>query len=184
MNQQSHNQLVSFIWRIADDCIRDVYVRGKYRDVILPMVVLRRLDTLLEPSKDAVLEEVRYQKEEMPSTMSAPVIKPPAAKAVATAKPKPKPAKNVVVTILPAATGGAIKAAPAITGGAARVAEVIKRLKGLKAAKPSTLKTLQSSLKSWFKPALRSDEVAAVIAALQSSGKISVKGTKVGYTLG
>ncbi|MFC5435182.1 N-6 DNA methylase [Rhodanobacter umsongensis] len=65
MNQQSHNQLVSFIWRIADDCIRDVYVRGKYRDVILPMVVLRRLDTLLEPSKEAVLEEVRYQKEEM-----------------------------------------------------------------------------------------------------------------------
>ncbi|KGI77347.1 type I restriction-modification system subunit M [Oleiagrimonas soli] len=65
MNQQSHNQLVSFIWRIADDCLRDVYVRGKYRDVILPMVVLRRLDTLLEPTKDAVLEEVRYQKEEM-----------------------------------------------------------------------------------------------------------------------
>jgi len=65
MNVSSHNKLVSFIWRIADDCLRDVYVRGKYRDVILPMVVLRRLDTLLEPSKDAVLEEVRYQKEEM-----------------------------------------------------------------------------------------------------------------------
>jgi len=65
MNHRSHNQLVSFIWRIADDCLRDVYVRGKYRDVILPMVVLRRLDTLLEPTKDAVLEEVRYQKKEM-----------------------------------------------------------------------------------------------------------------------
>lgn len=65
MNFSSHNKLVSFIWRIADDCLRDVYVRGKYRDVILPMVVLRRLDTLLEPSKEAVLEEVRYQKEEM-----------------------------------------------------------------------------------------------------------------------
>ena len=65
MNHAAHNQLVSFIWRIADDCLRDVYVRGKYRDVILPMVVLRRLDTLLEPTKDAVLEEVRYQKEEM-----------------------------------------------------------------------------------------------------------------------
>ena len=65
MNQTSHNALVSFIWRIADDCLRDVYVRGKYRDVILPMVVLRRLDTLLEPTKDAVLEEVRYQKEEI-----------------------------------------------------------------------------------------------------------------------
>src|SRR6056297_4239035 len=67
MNQASHNSLVAFIWRIADDCLRDVYVRGKYRDVILPMVVLRRLDTLLEPTKDAVLEEVRYQKEQMKS---------------------------------------------------------------------------------------------------------------------
>lgn len=65
MNHASHNQLVSFIWRIADDCLRDVYVRGKYRDVILPMVVLRRLDTLLEPTKEAILEEIRYQKEEM-----------------------------------------------------------------------------------------------------------------------
>ncbi|WP_028376162.1 class I SAM-dependent DNA methyltransferase [Leeuwenhoekiella sp. MAR_2009_132] len=65
MNQQVHNKLVSFIWSIADDCLRDVYVRGKYRDVILPMVVLRRLDALLETTKDAVLEEVRFQKEEM-----------------------------------------------------------------------------------------------------------------------
>jgi type I restriction enzyme M protein len=65
MNQTSHNSLVSFIWRIADDCLRDVYVRGKYRDVILPMVVLRRLDTLLEPSKEAILEEVLYQKEDL-----------------------------------------------------------------------------------------------------------------------
>lgn len=68
MDQSAHNSLVSFIWRIADDCLRDVYVRGKYRDVILPMVVLRRLDSLLEPTKDAVLEEVRYQKEEMEAT--------------------------------------------------------------------------------------------------------------------
>jgi len=68
MNLQSHNKLVSFIWSIADDCLRDVYVRGKYRDVILPMVVLRRLDTLLEPSKAAVLEEVRFQKDEMKAT--------------------------------------------------------------------------------------------------------------------
>jgi type I restriction enzyme M protein len=64
MNQAVHNKLVSFIWSIADDCLRDVYVRGKYRDVILPMVVLRRLDALLEPTKDAVLEELVFQKEE------------------------------------------------------------------------------------------------------------------------
>ncbi len=68
MDHSVHNKLVSFIWNIADDCLRDVYVRGKYRDVILPMVVLRRLDTLLEPTKDAVLEEVKFQKEEMNAT--------------------------------------------------------------------------------------------------------------------
>ena len=68
MDHSVHNKLVSFIWSIADDCLRDVYVRGKYRDVILPMVVLRRLDTLLEPSKDTVLEEVRYQQVEMELT--------------------------------------------------------------------------------------------------------------------
>ena len=44
-----------FIWGIADDVLRDVYVRGKYRDVILPMTVIRRLDAVLEPTKDAVL---------------------------------------------------------------------------------------------------------------------------------
>ena len=44
----------SFIWGIADDVLRDVYVRGKYRDVILPMTVIRRLDAVLEPTKEAV----------------------------------------------------------------------------------------------------------------------------------
>ena len=68
MDHSVHNKLVSFIWSIADDCLRDVYVRGKYRDVILPMFVLRRLDTLLEPSKEALLEEVRFQKEELAFT--------------------------------------------------------------------------------------------------------------------
>ncbi|MES2478686.1 MAG: class I SAM-dependent DNA methyltransferase [Bacteroidota bacterium] len=64
MNTAVHNKSVSFIWSIADDCLRDVYVRGKYRDVILPMVVLRRLDVLLEPTKTAVMEELVFQKEE------------------------------------------------------------------------------------------------------------------------
>ncbi|MDE0569000.1 type I restriction-modification system subunit M [Shewanella sp. K8] len=68
MDHSVHNKLISFIWNIADDCLRDVYVRGKYRDVILPMVVLRRLDTLLEPTKEAVLDEVKFQKEEMQAT--------------------------------------------------------------------------------------------------------------------
>ena len=56
MDNQVHNQIVSFIWSIADDCLRDVYVRGKYRDVILPMTVIRRLDALLEDSKESVLD--------------------------------------------------------------------------------------------------------------------------------
>lgn len=65
MDHSAHNKLVSFIWSIADDCLRDVYVRGKYRDVILPMVVLRRLDSLLESTKEPVLEEVSFQKNDL-----------------------------------------------------------------------------------------------------------------------
>ena len=47
--------ITNYIWGIADDVLRDLYVRGKYRDVILPMTVLRRLDAVLEDSKQAVL---------------------------------------------------------------------------------------------------------------------------------
>ena len=61
--ETNHNQIVSLIWTIADDVLRDVFLRGQYRDVILPMVVLRRLDALLEPTKDAVEEELKEQKE-------------------------------------------------------------------------------------------------------------------------
>ena len=50
------NWIANFIWGIADDVLRDLYVRGKYRDVILPMTVLRRLDAVLEPTKQAVLD--------------------------------------------------------------------------------------------------------------------------------
>ena len=56
MDQSQLSWITNFIWGIADDTLRDVFVRGKYRDVILPMTVLRRLDAVLEPSKDAVLE--------------------------------------------------------------------------------------------------------------------------------
>lgn len=55
MDQASHSKVVSFIWGIADDVLRDLFVRGKYRDVILPMCVLRRLDAVLEPTKKDVL---------------------------------------------------------------------------------------------------------------------------------
>lgn len=56
MDNQIQNSIVSFIWGIADDCLRDVYVRGKYRDVILPMTVIRRLDAMLEDTKADVLK--------------------------------------------------------------------------------------------------------------------------------
>jgi type I restriction-modification system DNA methylase subunit len=56
MEQSQLNWIANFIWGIADDVLRDLYVRGKYRDVILPMTVLRRLDAVLEPTKQAVLD--------------------------------------------------------------------------------------------------------------------------------
>ena len=55
MNTVSHSRIVALIWAIADDVLRDLYVRGKYRDVILPFTVLRRLDSVLEPTKDKVV---------------------------------------------------------------------------------------------------------------------------------
>src|ERR1035437_7872290 len=55
MSDLNLNWITNLIWGIADDVLRDLYVRGKYRDVILPMTVLRRLDAVLEPSKEAVL---------------------------------------------------------------------------------------------------------------------------------
>ena len=56
MDHRVHNQIVNFIWGIADDVLRDIYTRGKYRDIILPFTVLRRLDALLEPTKEKVRE--------------------------------------------------------------------------------------------------------------------------------
>ena len=63
MNHATHNAIVGFIWNIADDVLRDVYVRGKYRDVILPMTVIRRLDCLLEPTKEEVLKRHKFLEE-------------------------------------------------------------------------------------------------------------------------
>jgi type I restriction enzyme M protein len=56
VDQAQLNTLTNFLWNIANDVLRDIYVRGKYRDVILPMTVLRRLDAVLEPAKQAVLD--------------------------------------------------------------------------------------------------------------------------------
>ena len=56
MNKVELTWIANFIWGIADDVLRDLYVRGKDRDVILPMIVLRRLDAVLQPTKKAVLD--------------------------------------------------------------------------------------------------------------------------------
>ena len=58
MEQGQLNWIANFIWGIADDVLRDLYVRGKYRDVILPMTILRRLDAVLEPTKPAVRDMI------------------------------------------------------------------------------------------------------------------------------
>ena len=56
MTSPNLNWIANHIWGIADDVLRDVYVRGKYHDVILPMTVLRRLDAVLAPTKQTVLD--------------------------------------------------------------------------------------------------------------------------------
>lgn len=55
MNQLTYNALKSFIWGIANDCLVDVYDVGDYRKVILPMLVIRRFDAVLEPKHDEVV---------------------------------------------------------------------------------------------------------------------------------
>ncbi len=71
MNNKVHNQIVTFIWNIADDVLRDIFVRGKYRDIILPFTVLRRLDALLVPTKEKVLETIEFMEQQKIDDRSA-----------------------------------------------------------------------------------------------------------------
>jgi type I restriction-modification system DNA methylase subunit len=64
VDQATHNKIVSFIWGIADEVLRDLFKRGKYPDVILPMCVIRRMDAVLEPTKQKVLETRKMLDEE------------------------------------------------------------------------------------------------------------------------
>lgn len=64
MNLEAHNDMVNFIWKVADD-LRDHYVKGKYRDVILPMTVIRRLDLVLAPTKQKVLDTYNAYKDKL-----------------------------------------------------------------------------------------------------------------------
>ncbi|MCB9291930.1 MAG: SAM-dependent DNA methyltransferase [Lewinellaceae bacterium] len=64
MSKKAHSKIINYIWGIADDVLRDVFVRGKYRDIILPFTVLRRLDVLLEDTKEEVLKTHQFLKEQ------------------------------------------------------------------------------------------------------------------------
>ena len=76
------NWITNFIWGIADDVLRDLYVRGKYRDVILPMTVLRRLDAELESTKQAVLDmKAALDTAEVSCRNTVPPASPPASSA-------------------------------------------------------------------------------------------------------
>lgn len=103
-----------------------------------------------------------------------------------------KAAKNAVVTASPAKSSLSVipsKAIPKVASKQSvgmpkdRIKDVLERLVGLKAARPGTVKTLRSSLKAWFKPALSDAEVDALFDDLSKHGKIKVSGTKVTYSL-
>lgn len=65
LNIQSLQPVINFLWTVADDVLVNTYQKGKYKDVILPMVVIRRLDLLLEPTKDQVLKTFNEYKSKL-----------------------------------------------------------------------------------------------------------------------
>ena len=73
MQDSQLSRISNFIWSVADDVVRDLYQRGKYRDVILPMTVLRRLDAALEPTKQAVIAQKAWLDEAGVSEQDGPL---------------------------------------------------------------------------------------------------------------
>ncbi len=65
MNSKNSSLIINFIWQVADDILRDIYVKGKYRDVILPMVVITRIDSELEATKAKTIEEYKKHKDKI-----------------------------------------------------------------------------------------------------------------------
>ena len=57
MEQAQYNQLFSFIWNIATDVLVYAFDKGEYKKIIMPMMVLRRIDVLLEPTKAILLAQ-------------------------------------------------------------------------------------------------------------------------------
>ena len=70
----NHSEIVSFLWGVAD-LIRDTFKRGKYQDVILPLTVLRRVDAVLAPTKEKVLEAQALLKEKKLENLDAQLRK-------------------------------------------------------------------------------------------------------------
>ncbi len=124
-----------------------------------------------------------------PGTRSA--TKPAATKQTATKKAAKTDARRMTITVLQEPDGAtpkparkaAAKAAPVPKPAPQRVSEALARLARLKTARPKTLKTLNSSLLSWFKPPLNEVELAALIAQLVRAGRIQVDGSRVSYRL-
>lgn len=65
MDTTKFQAITNFIWSVADDLLRDIYVKGKYRDVILPMTIIRRLDCVLAPTKEKVLKTYNAYKDKL-----------------------------------------------------------------------------------------------------------------------
>lgn len=65
MNQSQYSRLFSFLWNIANDVLVQAFEKGDYKKVTLPFIVLRRLDLLLEPTKEEVLNFCRTEEFEM-----------------------------------------------------------------------------------------------------------------------
>ena len=68
----NHNEISSFIWNVCDDVLRGLFKQHEYGDVILPFLVLRRLDCVIEPKKDEIIELYNELKDEVDPT---PIIK-------------------------------------------------------------------------------------------------------------
>lgn len=60
METKQYNNLFSFIWNIANDVLVHAFEKGDYKKIILPFMVLRRIDVLLEPTKKQVLEKKEF----------------------------------------------------------------------------------------------------------------------------
>lgn len=95
----------------------------------------------------------------------------------APAAAKPPPSKKAATAAPRKSAKAAVQPQPAY------LQDVLERLKSMKAARPGTVKTLRSSIVSWFKPVMGETELDALIAQLERAGKIQVTGKKVGYDI-